>query len=60
MPGSGGRHLRVAFIERVRKDMTFHGMEALIEQMNADCARARVVLGGLQGRGPDACGNWPA
>jgi riboflavin kinase/FMN adenylyltransferase len=53
-----GRHLRVAFVERVRKDMTFHGMEALIEQMNADCARARVVLGGLEGRGPHTCGNW--
>ena len=53
-----GRHLRVAFVERVRKDMTFHGMEALIEQMTADCARARVVLGGLAGRSEDACGNW--
>lgn len=55
-----GRHLRVAFVERVRKDMTFHGMEALIVQMDADCARARTVLAGLAGRGPDACGSWPA
>jgi len=55
-----GRHLRVAFVERVRKDMTFHGMEALIEQMTADCARARVVLGGMVGRSRQTCGNWPA
>ena len=40
--------------------MTFHGMEALIEQMNADCARARVVLGGLVGRSEETCGNWAA
>lgn len=55
-----GRHLRVAFVERVRKDMTFHGMAALMEQMTADCARARVVLGGLEGRTSETCGNWPA
>jgi len=51
-----GRHLRVAFIERVRKDMTFHGMEALAKQMEEDCAKARVVLAGLTERSVKSCG----
>jgi len=45
-----GKRLRVAFIERVRKDMTFRGMEALAKQMEEDCNRSRDVLAGLVGR----------
>jgi riboflavin kinase/FMN adenylyltransferase len=40
-----GRRLRVAFVERVRKDKTFDSPEALKLQMAADCTRARDILG---------------
>ncbi len=39
-----GRRLRVAFVERVRKDLSFEGVEALIAQMTVDCDRARRIL----------------
>ena len=54
-----GKRLRVAFVERVRKDMTFRGMDALAIQMAEDCARARDVLAVLNGRSAEACGTLP-
>ncbi|MBT6202143.1 MAG: riboflavin biosynthesis protein RibF [Alphaproteobacteria bacterium] len=54
-----GKRLRVCFVERVRKDMTFRGMDALAIQMQEDCDKARVVLAGLKGRSPQACGTVP-
>lgn len=39
-----GRRLRVAFVKRVRKDMTFDGAEPLAAQMVADCRSARRIL----------------
>jgi riboflavin kinase/FMN adenylyltransferase len=51
-----GKRLRVAFVERVRKDLTFVGMDELARQMAEDCARAREVLAGLAGRSEAACG----
>ena len=51
-----GKRLRVAFVERVRKDLTFVGMDDLARQMADDCARAREVLAGLDGRSATACG----
>ena len=40
-----GRRLRVAFVDRVRKDQTFDSADALMTQMAADCDRAREILG---------------
>jgi riboflavin kinase / FMN adenylyltransferase len=51
-----GRRLRVAFVQRVRKDLTFAGMDDLARQMADDCSRAREVLAGLDGRSSAACG----
>ena len=42
-----GRRLRVAFAERVRKDMNFTGANELARQMEQDCNRAREILGRL-------------
>ena len=39
-----GRRLRVAFVQRVRKDQGFESVEALTAQMTADCQRARHIL----------------
>lgn len=50
------QRLRVAFVERVRKDMAFTGMDDLARQMEDDCDRARDVLAGLDGRSPEASG----
>ena len=50
------RRMRVAFVERVRKDLTFSGMDDLARQMADDCARARDVLAGLDGRSQAASG----
>jgi len=52
-----GKRLRVAMFERVRKDMTFRGMEALATQMGEDCAKARDVLAGLRDRSAESCGR---
>ena len=54
-----GKRLRVAFYERVRKDMTFRGMEALARQMEEDCNKSREVLGGLVGRSETRPGDLP-
>ena len=40
-----GRRLRVAFVARVRRDQTFDSPDALMAQMDADCRRAREILG---------------
>lgn len=39
-----GQHLSVAFVDFLRPEMKFDGLQALIDQMNADCARAREIL----------------
>ena len=40
-----GRHLSVALVEYLRPELKFDGLPALITQMEADCARAREILG---------------
>ena len=42
-----GQHLSVAFVDYLRPELKFDGLEALIAQMEADCAQARAVLAGL-------------
>ncbi len=42
-----GRRLRVEFVRRLREDRRFASVEALVEQMGRDCARARRVLAPL-------------
>lgn len=37
-------HLSVAFVDYLRPELVFTGLEALIEQMNADCDQARDIL----------------
>lgn len=39
-----GRVLRVAFIEALRPEMKFDGIEAIRAQIEKDCAAARIVL----------------
>lgn len=39
-----GKKVRVEFIERLRSEQRFNGAEALITQMKADAAQARLVL----------------
>lgn len=39
-----GTELSVALVEYLRPEATFDGLDALIAQMGADCARARAVL----------------
>jgi riboflavin kinase / FMN adenylyltransferase len=40
-----GKHLRVGFIERLRPEQRFDGLDALKAQIAADCAQARQILG---------------
>lgn len=42
-----GAHLSVALVEFLRPEATFASVEALVAQMQDDCARARRVLAGL-------------
>lgn len=42
-----GEHLSVALIEYLRPEAVFDGLDALIAQMDADCARARDILATL-------------
>lgn len=42
-----GEHLSVALIDYLRPEEKFASVEALVAQMDADCARARNVLAGL-------------
>lgn len=39
-----GHHLSVAFVEYLRPEMKFDGLQGLLNQMAADCARARDIL----------------
>lgn len=39
-----GAHLSVGFVEYLRPELKFDGLDALIAQMDADCARARAIL----------------
>jgi riboflavin kinase / FMN adenylyltransferase len=48
-----GETLRIAFIERMRGEKRFDSVDALIEQMNRDVARAREIAEGA-GAGPRA------
>ena len=55
-----GRRLRVAFVERVRKDRTFDSPESLAAQMDDDCRRARRILAGDAEPSVTAAGARPA
>lgn len=39
-----GQHLSVALVDYLRPEMKFDGLPALMDQMAADCARARALL----------------
>lgn len=39
-----GRRLRVDFVEKLRDEVKFDSLDALVEQMHADSARARDIL----------------
>lgn len=39
-----GQHLSVALVEYLRPEMKFDGLQGLLDQMAADCERARVIL----------------
>lgn len=39
-----GEHLSVAFVEYLRPESRFESLDALVAQMDADCARARDIL----------------
>jgi riboflavin kinase/FMN adenylyltransferase len=39
-----GRRLCIAFVERIRKELRFDGLDALKVQMADDCAQARRIL----------------
>ena len=39
-----GKHLRVSFIERLRPEQRFNGLDALKAQIAVDCAKAREIL----------------
>ena len=40
-----GRRVEVSLVEYLRPEAKFDSLEALTTQMNADCARARAILG---------------
>ena len=42
-----GQHLSIAFVDFLRPELKFDGLEALITQMDADCAKARDILSRL-------------
>lgn len=39
-----GHHLSVALVDHLRPEMKFDGLQGLLDQMAADCARAREIL----------------
>lgn len=41
-----GQHLSVALVDYLRPELKFDGLEALVAQMDADCAKARAILAG--------------
>ena len=42
-----GRRLRVAFLERLRDEVRFDSVDALVKQMRHDCERALAVCAGI-------------
>ncbi|MHB1067274.1 MAG: riboflavin kinase, partial [Candidatus Nanopelagicales bacterium] len=40
-----GREAAIEFVERIRGQLTFPGVDALIEQMTSDAAAASTLLG---------------
>jgi riboflavin kinase/FMN adenylyltransferase len=42
-----GETLSVGLVAYLRSEQTFDGLEALIEQMDADCSQARRILSAL-------------
>ncbi len=44
-----GKEMLVEFIEFIRGDEKFDGIESLVTQMNADCDEARRILAGVSG-----------
>jgi riboflavin kinase/FMN adenylyltransferase len=42
-----GQHLSVALVEYLRPEMKFDGLQGLLDQMAADCDRAREILAAL-------------
>ena len=43
-----GRVMDVEFIERIRDELKFDSLDALVAEMNRDKARARAILEGSQ------------
>ena len=39
-----GHHLSVALVDYLRPEMKFDGLQGLLDQMAADCVRAREIL----------------
>lgn len=42
-----GEHLSVAFVEYLRPELKFDGIDALVEQMDKDCIQARQILAAI-------------
>lgn len=42
-----GQHLSIAFVDFLRPELKFDGLDALITQMEADCTQARAILTAL-------------
>lgn len=42
-----GQHLSIAFVDYLRPELKFDGLDALITQMDADCRKARDILAAL-------------
>jgi riboflavin kinase/FMN adenylyltransferase len=39
-----GEHLSVAFVDYLRPELKFDGVDALVQQMDKDCEEARRIL----------------
>ena len=48
-----GREIEVSFVDFIRGDGRFEGMDALKKQMDEDCAKARAVLAAAKPAGPE-------
>jgi riboflavin kinase/FMN adenylyltransferase len=42
-----GHHLSVALVDYLRPEMKFDGLQGLLDQMAADCDKARGILAGV-------------
>lgn len=42
-----GQHLSIALVDYLRPELKFDGLQSLITQMDADCAKARAILSAL-------------